>query len=62
VFGDGVTVGGTRKQRSEDEDVERALQQFYARWRFEAHCVGILLYILQSVYRELALAVRKRRL
>jgi hypothetical protein len=29
VFGDSVAVRGSRKQRAEDEEVERALQQLY---------------------------------
>jgi hypothetical protein len=32
VFGDSVAVRGSRKQRAEDEEVERALQQLYAGW------------------------------
>ena len=29
VFGDGVAMRGSGKQGAEDEEVERALQQFY---------------------------------
>ena len=46
VFGDGVAVGGSGQQRAEDEEVERALQQFYTGWRLGAHCVVILRYIV----------------
>src|SRR4029077_19644586 len=43
--GDSVAVRGSRKQRAEDEEVERALQQFYTGWRLAMHCVGILLQL-----------------
>lgn len=46
VFGDSVAVRGSRKQRAEDEEVERALQQLYTGWRLAMHCVGILLQIV----------------
>ena len=47
VFGDGMPVGGSCEQGAEDEEVERALQEFHTRGRFfAAHCVGILLFIL----------------
>jgi len=35
VFGDGVTVGGTGEESAEDEQVERALQEFDARHSVE---------------------------
>jgi len=45
VLGDSVAVRGSRKQRAEDEEVERALQQLYTGWRLAMHCVGILLQL-----------------
>jgi len=46
MFGDSVAVGGSCKQRTEDEEVESALQQLYTGLRLSMHCVGILLTIL----------------
>ena len=43
MFGDGVAMGGSCKQRAEDEEVESALQQLYTRRRLSMHCVGTLL-------------------
>ena len=45
-IGDSVAVGGSCKQRTEDEEVESALQQLYTGLRLSMHCVGILLTIL----------------
>src|SRR5260370_33698979 len=50
VFGDGVAVCGSGKQRAEDEEVECSLQELHTRRRFVGHYVVILLLILESVY------------
>jgi hypothetical protein len=39
-------VFGRSQQGAEDQDIESALQEFYARGRSAAHYVGILLFIL----------------
>jgi hypothetical protein len=46
MFGDGVAMGGSCKQRAQDEEVERALQQLYTGRQLSMHCVGILLKIV----------------
>ena len=46
MFGDGVAMGGPSQQCAEDENVERALQEFHARGRFVAHCIDILLHMV----------------
>ena len=46
MFGDGVAVCGSCQQGAEDEDVERALQEFYTGGRLLAHSVVILLYVV----------------
>src|SRR5258706_543813 len=42
MFGDCVAVGGSGQQSAKNKKVEGALQEFNARGRFLAHCVGIL--------------------
>jgi hypothetical protein len=52
VFGDGVAVSGSGKQRSEDEKVERALQELDPGRGITEHCVDILRFIVQRVYSD----------
>ena len=46
MFGNGMAMSGSWKQGAEDEEVERALQEFYTGRRLSKHCVGILLNIV----------------
>src|SRR5581483_4139914 len=46
VFSDRVPMGGSGKQGSKDQEVERASQKLDMRWRFAPHCVDTLPYIM----------------
>ena len=45
MFGDGVAMRGTTAQRAQDQQTQRALEQFYSGRRLSAHCVETLLRI-----------------
>ena len=40
---DRVTVGGSGKERAQDQEIERASQQLNMAWSLASYCVGILL-------------------